>query len=423
MAINPTSFPMPQAFSGGVDFSPLANLGNVYRQGQEQDAQRRVLGQLGTDSAANAQLLATSGVPSLATLGMTMQQQQAREKQRIAEFERTQTRLEEPEYEIKSITNPDTGETQLVRIKKQGPEGPIQTGIPQQQPSPSSGLSGDEFLSSLSEGRANLIKGIAEGRIAPPTGFAQKSPQVQALLRQVAQYEPDFDLTLWKSRNAMQTNATSGKIGQNIASFNTAIGHIDNLDKSIEDLDNSRFPFANRPLNFIASQFDPQTQIALKNFNGAKTAVIDELTRAFRGTGGNVHDLVEWEKEINDSDSPQALHAATKKVTELLRSRIEALGDQYNRGMQFKVPKEPLDLLSPKSKEAIQRISEGVPKGSAVPSPQPATQLAAPAVTPMARGPEYDAALVAARKAIADRKDPAKVRQRLVEHGIDPEDL
>jgi hypothetical protein len=38
MAINPVSFPTPQAFSGGVDFSPLANLGNVAREAQKQQS-------------------------------------------------------------------------------------------------------------------------------------------------------------------------------------------------------------------------------------------------------------------------------------------------------------------------------------------------------------------------------------------------
>jgi hypothetical protein len=86
MAINPVSFPTPQAYSGGVDFSPLANLGNVYRQGQQQAAQQQTLAQLGSDPTANAQLMIKSGVPELVTQGIKMQSAEAERQEGIREF-------------------------------------------------------------------------------------------------------------------------------------------------------------------------------------------------------------------------------------------------------------------------------------------------------------------------------------------------
>jgi hypothetical protein len=85
MAINPTSFPMPAAFSGGVDFSPLANLGNVAREARNQ----QMLANLGNDLAsgnisyqqAAAQVAGTGDMRStLAFLGLSEEQKkQARE--------------------------------------------------------------------------------------------------------------------------------------------------------------------------------------------------------------------------------------------------------------------------------------------------------------------------------------------------------
>jgi hypothetical protein len=74
MPVNPISFPAPQAWSGGVDFSPLANLGNVYRDAQSEAAKSRALAQLGQGADVDAQTLLRSGVPSLVTLGINMQQ-------------------------------------------------------------------------------------------------------------------------------------------------------------------------------------------------------------------------------------------------------------------------------------------------------------------------------------------------------------
>jgi hypothetical protein len=118
MAINPTSFPMPAAFSGGVDFSPLANLGNVYRQGQQQAAQQQTLAQLGPDPVANSQFLIKSGVPELVQAGVKMQSEQTNRAENIRQFnlqqairEKTSKREQEkfeqdsPEYRGQQIND------------------------------------------------------------------------------------------------------------------------------------------------------------------------------------------------------------------------------------------------------------------------------------------------------------------------------
>jgi hypothetical protein len=142
-----------------------------------------------------------------------------------------------------------------------------------------------------------------------------------------------------------------------VASFNTAIGHLGALDKAIDGLENTRFPTVNASANAARAAYDPDFAAKMKQFDITKTAVVDELTRAFRGTGGNVHDLKTWEAAISSSDSPTALKASVRQAVELLRSRIEALGDQYNRGMATKVPKDALDLLSPKAKATLKMLS------------------------------------------------------------------
>jgi hypothetical protein len=94
MAIGSVSFPTPQAYSGGADFSPLANLGNVYRQGQQQAAQQQTLAQLGNDPTANAQLMIKSGVPELVTQGIKMQTAQQASAEDVRQFNARQTLLE-----------------------------------------------------------------------------------------------------------------------------------------------------------------------------------------------------------------------------------------------------------------------------------------------------------------------------------------
>lgn len=231
-----------------------------------------------------------------------------------------------------------------------------------------SGLAGEDYLATLDPGRAAQIKGIVEGRMAPPTGMALKSPQIQALMRQAAQYEPGFDLVNWQARAATRKDFTAGKSSQNITAFNTAIAHLDTLDKAADALGNRWSPIWNTVANMVVNQTgDPR----VKQFEIAKTAVADELTRAFRGSGGNVHDIVQWEKAINSAGSPEQLKGAMKQAVELLRGRIEALGETYNRGMG--TTKDPLTLLAPKSVAALQRMT-GEDRGT---GPAPAASPAA----------------------------------------------
>lgn len=222
---------------------------------------------------------------------------------------------------------------------------------------PHSGLTGEEFLKTLDPSLAAEIKGYAEGRI-PYSPTMAKSPRGMALTRFITQYDPNFDAVNYAARNAVRKDFTSGKSAQNVSSFNTAIAHLDTLDKTIAGLNNvSALPILNGPINAVAGAVSADFQRRRNNFEMAKTAVVDELTRAFRGTGGNVHDLIEWNKSLNSASSPEALHAAVRQGIELLRGRIHSLGDTYNRGMG--TTKDPLELLSPKAQAALRRMDGG----------------------------------------------------------------
>jgi hypothetical protein len=89
MAINQLQIPTPQ-INNAVDpsmWGTLGNLGNVYQKAQEQARLQSTLAALGTDPQANMRILLGSGVPSLAQLGLNLQEkgvEQAREDKRYA---------------------------------------------------------------------------------------------------------------------------------------------------------------------------------------------------------------------------------------------------------------------------------------------------------------------------------------------------
>lgn len=216
-------------------------------------------------------------------------------------------------------------------------------------------IAGDGGAPDLNESQANRVKAIIDGR--EPYPAQSRAPDAAKIRAGVHAADPNFDAVNYKSREQTRLKFTKGKGADNLSAFNTAIGHLGSLDKSIDELNNSGFPAWNKYVaNPVAEQFDSKYQKGLKDFQTARTAVADELTRAFRGSGGNVHDIIQWEKAINAADSPVALKAAVRAAAELLGSRISAVGDEYNRGMG--TTKDPLELLNPKAAEAFKRLQE-----------------------------------------------------------------
>ncbi|QOZ68889.1 hypothetical protein SAMN05192541_15113 [Bradyrhizobium arachidis] len=73
MAIQPILTTPQRSFVGDVDWSLLANLGNVYRQAQDKAREQQTLASLGSDPAQNAALLVQSGNSDLVRLGIAQQ--------------------------------------------------------------------------------------------------------------------------------------------------------------------------------------------------------------------------------------------------------------------------------------------------------------------------------------------------------------
>lgn len=275
---------------------------------------------------------------------------------------KAQSELDKSDFEWKPVGRDANGTWQYGWVNSKTQEVRDRNGQPFQQNvqpanDPTAGLNGDDYLKAIPQDRADIARKVANGEV-DVASLPNRGNYRMQVLSDAARFDPTFNPADYKTRLATRKDFTSGKSAQNITSFNTAIGHLDTLDKSIDPLGNRSSSWYNWATAPISEQTDPKYQVALKNFRTAKQAVADELARAFKGAGGTVHDISEWEKTINAADSPEALHAATKQAVELLHSRINAVGDQYNRGMGKTT--DPVSLLSPKAQETLQRLEGGV---------------------------------------------------------------
>ena len=228
----------------------------------------------------------------------------------------------------------------------------------QQTDQPAQQLTGEDYLKTLDPSVANQVKAIVDGRMQVPGGMAMKTPYWQGMMQHVTRVDPNFDAINYNARSKTRQDFTAGTGARNLASFNTAISHLDTLNKAVEALDNSDYTMLNSASNAIAGFGNKDRQVKIKNFGVARDAVAEELTKAFKGTGGSLTEVEGWQKLLNEADGKAAQMAAIKQGIDLLEGRIAAVGDQYNRGMSL--TKDPLELLSPKAREVLIKLKTGL---------------------------------------------------------------
>lgn len=249
-------------------------------------------------------------------------------------------------------------------------------GQPQGEGSQAEQLTGDAYLKTLPQTTAQQVKALAEGRMQPPGSMAIKTPYWQQMLQAVSQYDPSFDMSNYTSRAATRKDFTSGKAAQNLTSMNTALGHLDTLQKAVDDLDNFDTQPINSAVNYVEQKFgDPR----VNTFNTARDAVADELTRVFRGSGGALADVMAKKANLSADNSPEQNKAVIKQYVDLLGSRLGSMGEQYSQGMGQ--AKNGVELLSPKAQAAYYKLTGELPPKTHAGNPGSAGGQSAPVIS------------------------------------------
>lgn len=223
-------------------------------------------------------------------------------------------------------------------------------------------LNGEDFLKQLPIPMASMVKAMVEGRQAPPSSFALKSPQWIAMLQAANKYDPSFDQTIWSARaQTRKSFSPGGKDMANLNSMNTLIGHLGSLQEKADQLNNlGGFPFAedvNSGINWLESRSgDPR----VNNFNTAKNAVGNELMRTFIGVGaGSEKEIRSWKESFDSSNSPQKLREAIQTAADLLESRLQTQNHAYEQGMGKQA--DVLQMVYPKSRATLDALKGAAP--------------------------------------------------------------
>jgi hypothetical protein len=226
-----------------------------------------------------------------------------------------------------------------------------------------SDLTGDAYLATLDKPTATLVKALAEGRKSFPSGAALKAPYWQQMLSHVGNFDPGFDEVNYTSRSSTRRDFTSGVAARNIRALNTAIGHLGHLEEQSPGTASHGLT----PLNALENTAlrltgDPGPT----NFDTTVSALAGELTAVYRGAGGAEADIKRYVDQLSPNASKDQKEGAIRNIAGLLKSRLDALNDQYRQGMGTTA--QPLQMLDPQAQLVVQHLgafdASGAPQGT-----------------------------------------------------------
>lgn len=213
-------------------------------------------------------------------------------------------------------------------------------------------LTGAAFLGTLPANVASQVKALAEGRQPFPSGYALTKPYWRNMLGYVSQYDPTFDAVNYNSRAALRKNFTSGTMGQNIASLNMALQHMNDLYDSTAGTSNVQIPLIGRPLSATLNEIRRLgNEPGINRYDAQQNVVATEVPRALRGAGIAEADIDRFLQNLSPSGNPKS---AMTGMAQLLNDRLGDLATQYNTGLG--TTEQPLPTLYPQSRAILNRL-------------------------------------------------------------------
>jgi hypothetical protein len=128
---------------------------------------------------------------------------------------------------------------------------------------------------------------------------------------------------------AVVKDFTSGISSRKVTANNTAINHLETMEKLADDLNNRNTNIVNKAGNLYAEQTG---SAAPTNFDAAKQLVAAEVIKAVVNNGGGVKEREEAAQNFNNARSPAQLKGVIKTYKELLGGQLQSLGKQYEVG-------------------------------------------------------------------------------------------
>lgn len=170
-----------------------------------------------------------------------------------------------------------------------------------------------------------MAQAIANGQVAPLSGFALARPAGQQVMARVMQINPEYDATTFGAKAQAAKAFTTGPQGNSLRSFAVAGQHLDQLGQLADALGNGNIQLVNKIGQTIAEQTGSPVPT---NFDAAKDVVSKEVVKAIVAGGGGVAERQELKDLMDKAKSPAQLKGVITQYRNLMQAQHDALIQQ-----------------------------------------------------------------------------------------------
>ena len=202
----------------------------------------------------------------------------------------------------------------------------------------------------LNKKQQEIVDKIGTYRLDPKVLYRGRGTDINNIMAAVSEKYPGYNSMEYpiRAKAAADFRSPNGVAGRNVTALNTAIGHMGDLKKAMDGLQNADVQLWNKIKNVGLTQAgDPR----VVKFLTAANAVEGEVAKVFAGKAGTDTEINEWKTALSQSQSPAQLKAAVQTMAHLLSSRIATLNWQAEQNVGTKIP-----LLSPRARTTLQTI-------------------------------------------------------------------
>lgn len=173
---------------------------------------------------------------------------------------------------------------------------------------------------------AARVKSIVENNTGLPSAWELRTPQGQAIMKGVLALKPDYNSADYQMILKSVKDFGTGKQGDQVRSFNTAVNHLQTLEDLAKALQNGDTQLFNKIGNAWARQTGKS---APTNLNSAVQIVGGEITKAIIPGGGGATERIESREVFGDPQSPEQLLGAINTTRDLMRGQLSTMKGQY----------------------------------------------------------------------------------------------
>jgi hypothetical protein len=229
----------------------------------------------------------------------------------------------------------------------------------------------------------SIVGGMLDGSvdITKAVGIFKDPHAREYYIAEAKRQDPSWTMQKYQSMMKLRDDLTSGKLGDQVQSFNTFLGHASSVDGDVNSLRNTGSPLINRPINWLRQNAvnNPAVAGMLPEIDATR----NEFQTFITNHALQKSEIERGEKLLNENQSPAEMQAAIK---DFMKVALTRLGSIQNRAAQTFGDRTP-DLVSPQNVQAIRNL--GLDKYAAsyglmphAASPGPASPPALPPNTP-----------------------------------------